>query len=236
MLGSKSLQWFSWELWKSMEAVKKQSVRKDLRSRARRQQERTLQTRVRLLVAAEKIFARDGFEAAKLEEIATEAGYTRGAFYVNFSSKEELFIALLADQVEKRMSRAALAAQAIADKPNYLAVMRENYVQSLKDPTWNLLFLEYKFFILRHPEFKEKVLEMQNKAFARTAATLDAIYSQAGFKLPVSTLAAATALGAIANTLGIDLLIGRAITEKEVDIILGVFFDALVAARPAREQ
>jgi hypothetical protein len=108
--------------------------------------------------------------------------------------------------------------------------MRENYVRSLEDPTWNTLFLEYKFFILSHPEFKEKVFAMQSKAFATTAATLDAIYMQAGIRLPVSTLAAATALGAIANTLGIDLLIGRAITEEEVDIILGVFFDALTPA------
>jgi AcrR family transcriptional regulator len=204
------------------------------RAGARRQQERTLETRARLLEAAEKIFARDGFEAAKLEEIAAEAGYTRGAFYVNFSNKEELVIALLADQVEKRMARAARAAEALGENPN-LATMRENYVRSLKDPTWNVLFLDYKFFILRHPEFKEKVLEMQNKAFATTTATLEAIYRRAGIRLPVSSLAAATALGAIANTLGIDLLIGRAITEKEVDIILGVFFDALTAARPKRE-
>jgi AcrR family transcriptional regulator len=220
-----------------MEVFKKQSVRrlKSPRAGTRRQQDRTLETRARFLEAAEKIFARDGFEAARLEEIASGAGYTRGAFYVNFSNKEELFIALLADQVEKRMVRASLAAQAVREKPNLFAAMRENYVQSLRDPTWNVLFLEYKFFILRHPEFREKVLEMQNKAFATTAATLGAIYSQVGIKLPVSTLAAATALGAIANTLGIDLLIGRAITEKEVDIILGVFFDALAAARPTSE-
>jgi hypothetical protein len=76
---------------------------------------------------------------------------------------------------------------------------------------------------------------MQNKAFATTADALDAIYSQAGIKLPVSTLAAATALGAVANMLGIDLLVGRAITEKEVDIILGVFFGALTAVRPTSE-
>jgi AcrR family transcriptional regulator len=59
-----------------------------------RRRERAQATRARLIQAAERIFARDGFAAAKLEEIAAEAGYTRGAFYANFDSKEDLFLAL----------------------------------------------------------------------------------------------------------------------------------------------
>ena len=69
------------------------------RSATSRHQERTDVTRARLIRAAEKIFARDGFEAAKLEEIAAEAGYTRGAFYANFESKEDLFFALLEGEI-----------------------------------------------------------------------------------------------------------------------------------------
>ena len=68
-----------------------------------RHQERTDITRARFLQAAEKIFARDGFEAAKLEEIAAEAGYTRGAFYANFDSKEDLFLALLEREITTRI-------------------------------------------------------------------------------------------------------------------------------------
>ena len=66
-------------------------------------QERTEITRARLIQSAEKVFARDGFEAAKLEEIAADAGYTRGAFYANFDSKEDLFFALLEREVETRI-------------------------------------------------------------------------------------------------------------------------------------
>src|SRR6516164_38206 len=68
-----------------------------------RRQERTEITRARLIQSAEKVFARDGFEAAKLEEIAADAGYTRGAFYANFDSKEDLFFALLEREVETRI-------------------------------------------------------------------------------------------------------------------------------------
>src|SRR5271163_1398225 len=60
-----------------------------------RQQARTDATRRKLLAAAENIFARTGYEAARLEDIAAAAGYTRGAFYANFDSKEDIFFAML---------------------------------------------------------------------------------------------------------------------------------------------
>lgn len=56
-----------------------------------KQQARTDATRKRLLAAAERLFARDGFEAARLEDIAAQAGYSRGAFYANFEDKEDIF-------------------------------------------------------------------------------------------------------------------------------------------------
>src|ERR1700712_996288 len=53
------------------------------------------QTTQRLLDAAQKLIARKGLDAASVENIAAAAGYSRGAFYSNFSSKDDLFIELL---------------------------------------------------------------------------------------------------------------------------------------------
>src|ERR1700712_5046155 len=55
---------------------------------------RSERTRTALLTAAEKIFARDGFEASRIEDIAAEAGRSRGAFYANFENKTEVFLEL----------------------------------------------------------------------------------------------------------------------------------------------
>ena len=52
-------------------------------------------TRVKFIESAERVFARDGFEAASVEQLAAEASFSRGAFYSNFESKDELFLALL---------------------------------------------------------------------------------------------------------------------------------------------
>lgn len=57
-----------------------------------RKQQRGLVTRQELLRSARAIFARDGFEHARIEDIAANAGRTRGAFYDNFKDKEDVFL------------------------------------------------------------------------------------------------------------------------------------------------
>jgi AcrR family transcriptional regulator len=64
------------------------------RKRLSREDSRDLTTR-RLLDAAQKLIAKKGLCDTTLEDIAKEAGYTRGAFYSNFNSKDDLFIELL---------------------------------------------------------------------------------------------------------------------------------------------
>src|SRR5204863_8108394 len=69
--------------------------------------ERQAETRARLLEAAEQVFLRRGLGGSSVEEIAAEAGFTRGAFYSNFKSKEEVFVELLHVRVYDRMARLA---------------------------------------------------------------------------------------------------------------------------------
>lgn len=57
--------------------------------------ERKAQTRVRLLEAAAQVYARSGFAGATLEQVAAEAGFTKGAVYAHFGSKENLLLALM---------------------------------------------------------------------------------------------------------------------------------------------
>src|SRR5580692_9136071 len=60
----------------------------------RKPQERTAVTRDLLLRAAERVFARVGYEKAQVEEIADAAGFSKGGLYAHFKSKEDLFLAL----------------------------------------------------------------------------------------------------------------------------------------------
>lgn len=51
-------------------------------------------TRALLLDAAEAVFAEKGFTSASLDDIASTAGYTKGAIYKHFATKEDLFLAV----------------------------------------------------------------------------------------------------------------------------------------------
>ena len=70
--------------------------------------ERQEQTRELLLDAAAMVFARRGYHEASVEEIASEAGFSTGAVYSNFSGKEELFLALADREVEKQVADPAI--------------------------------------------------------------------------------------------------------------------------------
>src|SRR5258708_19729430 len=58
-------------------------------------------TREKLFEAAARVFEEQGIGGASIEAIAATAGFSRGAFYSNFASKEELIIAMLEDHVEQ---------------------------------------------------------------------------------------------------------------------------------------
>src|ERR1700719_3692348 len=92
-----------------------------------RQTERTRATRRKLLDAAKRIFAQNGFEAARLEDIAAGAGYTRGAFYANFKSKEDIFFALFEEWVRERIESFTSAARRHSNPVEKLAALRTHY-------------------------------------------------------------------------------------------------------------
>ncbi len=109
-------------------------------------------TRAELLRAAEVIFARDGFEASRIEDIAAEAGRSRGAFYANFSSKTEVFLTLRSLTTRRHARALRQRIQTIEDEESrYKAIIRY-IVEQICDTQTQLLQIEFKLFALRHPE------------------------------------------------------------------------------------
>jgi hypothetical protein len=84
---------------------------------------------------------------------------------------------------------------------------------------------------MRHPELRKEVTKMQAKTHATMAKGLEEIFKGAGATPAVSPLAAGMAMTGLANALGLDMAVSRALTEEEVDKILSIFFDALVGYR-----
>src|SRR5881396_2434576 len=68
---------------------------------------RRAMTRQHLLDAAAIVFTRNGFHGSTLDEVASTAGFTKGAVYSNFKSKDDLFLALLDERIERQFAVAS---------------------------------------------------------------------------------------------------------------------------------
>lgn len=125
-----------------------------------RHEQKTKETREQLLLAAETVFVRDGYESADLLEIAKLAGRTKGAIYAQFKSKEEVFLALVEKQSQKRRAimRERLAKSSSVEEN--LAAMRAFYVGMAEDDVFGMLMLEFRLYTIRHPEARERLAEL----------------------------------------------------------------------------
>jgi len=196
-----------------------------------RRQERSEATRGRLIRAAEKIFARDGFEAAKLQEIAAEAGYTRGAFYANFRSKEDLFLALLEGEISSRIQTVERLMQTARDPADKLAVLRDFFLAISQDRRWSLLSLEFKLFAVRHPAAKARLAAMNRRLIKPRTRILQDIMQSSARKLPATPSAVAMSLSAITNALALEQMLDRGLMPEAASrALLARYFDGLTSS------
>jgi len=193
-----------------------------------RQAERTEATRRKLLAAADRIFARDGFEAARLEDIAAGAGYTRGAFYAHFGGKEEIFFALWEQWVRQRIDSITAAMRQQKSPQQKLAALRKYYAEIAKDRRLVLNSLEFKLFALRHPEAHARLQVRHRRLRATWGELIAELLKALGRTLPISNPAASAACSSLAQGLLLEQLVDpKSLSEKEVRHILGLFFDSI---------
>ena len=133
------------------------------RIRANKHQQRTEATRLKLLKSGRRIFAREGFEAARIEDIAAETGYTRGAFYAHFKSKEDLFFALLEQQVKEHVQNIRALLERCSSLEGRVESMRDYYVARVADRQWVMLMLEFKLFAVRHRDMRSKLAQTHRR-------------------------------------------------------------------------
>jgi AcrR family transcriptional regulator len=193
-----------------------------------RQRARTEATRGKLLAAAELVFTRVGFEAARLEDIAAEAGYTRGAFYANFDSKEAIFFDLKERWVAERIAEVNALLDRQETPRQRLDALRDLYAQFAHDRRLSLLSLEFKLFAIRHPEAHARLRTRSRALLSCGGEILQRIAKSVGVKLPVSSESAATALGAFSHALLLEHLVDpKSIPPSDIRALLKILFGAI---------
>lgn len=121
-------------------------------------QQKTEATKSKLFKSAQKVFAKQGFEAASIDQIAKTAGFSRGAFYAHFKTKEDLFFAMLEERAAMELVRLRKTLEE-TEEENQLSVLRDYCAARLKDIQWSLLQLEFKLYIARRGAKGAKIAE-----------------------------------------------------------------------------
>lgn len=160
----------------------------------RRRPKNREETRRRLLQAAAAEFAANGFTDTSIEQIVARAGYTRGAFYSNFGSKDELFLAIMQHRMDE-VARDLVELAAYEDEEEMFAALAE---QATRRPTRQLesafvLSIEFWLYAMRNPPVRRKVARQYAAARKKMGTALGEICRRFGLEpsLDLDDLAAA---------------------------------------------
>jgi AcrR family transcriptional regulator len=187
------------------------------------------QTTQRLLDAAQKLIARKGLSAASVEDIAAAAGYTRGAFYSNFSSKGDLFIELLRrDQEATHAEFDALRSDAL---PLDLIQQRtrEIYGRLYRNNESFMNWTEARLLAARDTKFRAKLNALFAEKRGQIAGFIEYFYRRAGITSPLPERS--MAMGFIALVEGVKLSMASSpadMTAATAESILTLFFDGIM--------
>lgn len=135
----------------------------------------------RLVDAAFAIFAEQGVHASSVEAVCDRAGFTRGAFYSNFTTKEELFVALLERRHSSQLETLAEKVDGVRPRLEALAgrldedalaeMLLDFFAEREGDREWCLIDHEFALMSLREPEMAA-VFEEHQAAFERSLLTI----------------------------------------------------------------
>jgi len=179
-------------------------------------QERKSQTRERLIDAAAQVFARRGFEAASLDEVAAAAGYTKGAVYSNFAGKTALFIALIERRIEVQSAEHArrFEGQDLEAMAQTLSDGSDQGTDSEKQ--WVVLAIEFWLHAMRDERARLLMADQYERARAASAALISSVYEKAGRQPPLPP----RDMAIVIEALGAGLAFQAAIDPEHVRISL----------------
>jgi AcrR family transcriptional regulator len=186
-------------------------------------------TRACLMQSAAKVFARRGLQQASIDEVAEDAGFTKGAFYANFKSKEELFLAMLDERFTQRIEgiESVIAGEgSTAEKARRAG---DNFVQGLSaDREWERLFFEFSAYAARDDDFREELVTRYRTMRDRMAAALETHSQGLGKEATLPFDQVALMVSVMANGFALEkLLEGEAVPDELYGTMLTVFFAGL---------
>jgi AcrR family transcriptional regulator len=194
-------------------------------------------TRHCLMQSAARVFTRRGLAGASIDEVTADAGYTKGAFYANFKSKEELFLAMLDQRFAERIEeidRVAEGDSDVEDRARQAGVDFMRYVGS--DPEWERLFFEFAAHAARDESFRAELVTRYRSMRERIAELYRREAERLGVEPPIPVEDIATMTFAMGNGMALEKLLEPDVVPEELyGTMLAAFFGGLRAMAEAKE-
>ena len=130
--------------------------------------------------------------AASVEDICRRGGFTRGAFYSSFRTKDELFAALFERETARNLARAEEQLAGLEDEDDPVTAAVERCLATFRaDRTWVLVHTEYSLYAARHPEAAAALRRHAEGLHRRLTALIEAAAARIGLRLtlPANRLA-----------------------------------------------
>ncbi|KZN95998.1 TetR/AcrR family transcriptional regulator [Aeribacillus pallidus] len=143
------------------------------------QEERKKETRQLLLESAVEIFARFGFHGASVDKIAEHAGFSKGAVYAHFRSKEELFLAILEQQMQLHVDNILQVIDGQHSLSHFIETMDEYFLSvRQKNRTWSMLNMEFLLYAMREESIRRKWSDMITEAVQQISKAIEKLKSK----------------------------------------------------------
>jgi AcrR family transcriptional regulator len=194
--------------------------------------EKQAETRALLIEAAAKEFAEHGYAIARIEKIAEAAGFSKGAFYSNFDSKEQLVLAVLDRTIMSRTDLMARAIDVVGHEPaDLLAAIKAGAVARQEDRLWSMLRLELLHQAARDSALRSAMTAHCAELLSANAGLIVNVRKRLGLR-PQPPAARAIADTLLATMLGASLLLFAGVKVTPVATIMTILLNALVAENP----
>jgi AcrR family transcriptional regulator len=189
-----------------------------------------------VLEAARGQFLDKGFHGASLDAIAEEAGFSKGVVYSQFGSKNELFLALLAERIEQRHERLRELAAALSGPEGLEALARDATGASADSAAWQALLLEFRAHAARDAALNDRYLALHRRTIGYVSEILADLFERGGSPPPLPLAMLATLFLAIGTGLTAELLVDPGLDVRAMASHVARALGAMAPQAPAARR
>ena len=168
-------------------------------------EESQARTRARMLDTARQLFVTHGYGGTSIRDIADRAGYSQGAFYSNFASKEELLLELLREHMEAEGAQLSRLMDAAGQTGDQIFAELETWAATLNhDADWSMMSIELQLHARRSPAFAARYQMVWDAHRARLGQVVGKLFATLDRTPPAEPEELAAAFMALAHGLALQ--------------------------------